>query len=85
MSGGFGKYTSPKATVEDKTIKKKIEYQKINPDAKFGRNIAIIAPATFGKSLFATSFGFFNSKYVNKLDKELFPYSIRLLKEGHMP
>lgn len=83
---GFEKYSKPsKKTEEDKTLKTPIKYQKINEDDKYGANIAIIGPATFGKSLMSAAFGFFNSTYVSKLDKTKFPYSIELLKEGHMP
>jgi len=80
----FKQFQSPQQK-EEKTIKRKIVYKKINEDEKFGRNIAIIAPATYGKSVMATAYGYFNSKYISHLDKDLFPYSIRLLKEGYMP
>ncbi len=80
----FSKFTKP-TPAEDKTFAHPVRYKKINVDKRFGMNLAIIAPATFGKTLTATAFGYFNSKYISKLDKEKFPYSIRLLKEGHMP
>jgi len=80
----FDQFTKPQVK-EDKTLKQPIKYKKINKEAKFGLNIAIIAPATFGKTLTLVAFGYFNSKYVSKLDPKKFPYCIRLLKEGYMP
>jgi len=80
----FSKFTKPAVHVDDEELKRSISYKKIQPDAKFGLNIALIAPAGFGKTLMSTAFGYFNSKYMDRLDKEKFPYSIRLLKEGHM-
>jgi len=81
----FNQFTKASKNGEEKVYKQPIKYKRINEEAKFGLNIAIIAPSTYGKTLGATSFGFFNSKYVSKLDKDKFPYTIQLLKEGHMP
>lgn len=81
----FSKFTKPAKVDENLVYQQPIKYKKINPDARFGMNIAIIAPGTFGKTLTSVAFGFFNSKYVSKLDKEKFPYSIQLLKQGYMP
>ena len=62
-----------------------IQYKKIDLSAKFGLNIAIIGQHMRGKTLLAAMFGYFNSKYINRLDPLKFPNTIKLLKGGYMP
>jgi len=84
---GFAKYTQAKQTEakQDDTIREKIVYKKITEDTRYGLNLAILGEEHLGKSLMAALFGMFNSKYVDKLDPELYPNSIKLLKGGYMP
>jgi len=70
---------------EVKVLTEEIKYKTIDLKNKFGLNLAIIGQHTRGKSTLAGTFGFFNSKYVNKLDPEKFPNTIKLLKGGYMP
>lgn len=82
----WGSYSKPDKKKEDvEVLRKPIKYTPLNDKDKFGLNIAIIGEMGFGKSLLAAMFGYFNSKYIQFLDKEKYPNTIRMLKEGHMP
>jgi hypothetical protein len=81
----FSQFTKPTHPKSDDTIRQKIQYKKISGDDKFGLIMAIIGQGTIGKSLLAGCFGYFNSKFISKLDPEKFPNTIRLMKEGYMP
>lgn len=82
----FSKFTKPETNDgrSDDTIREVVNYRPLS-DTKFGLNLAFAGAETTGKSLLMTAVGYFNSKYVNRLDKEKYPYSIQLLKGGYMP
>jgi len=81
----FKQFQKPvEEAVANDTIKETINYRPLSK-AKFGLNIAVLGQDMLGKSLLSYMFGYFNSKYISKLDPEEFPNTIELLKGGYMP
>ena len=89
MPGGLGsnisqKVLSKSAQLEPLTKIRELEWisEKIDPNARYGKNIAIIGQAHAGKTNLALLHAFFNSKYIPKMKEKGYHDVVELLKSG---
>jgi len=75
-------FSSPNDKKEDKPLQKSkaLEWEKPDPNQKFGKNIAIIGGSTVGKTNLALQFGFFNSDYKEYMKRHGFLKTVEVLE-----
>lgn len=90
--GGLGSNISQKVlnkTVQDEPLTKIKELvwerRKIDPDARYGKNIGILGFPMAGKTNLLLQHGFFNSKFIPRIKEAGFHDVVELLKSGILP
>lgn len=88
-SGGLGSNISQRvlskgSKIEPLTKIRELEWiaEKIDPNARYGKNIAILGQAHAGKTNLALLHAYFNSKYIPKMKEKGYHDVVELLKSG---